>query len=53
MDNCGRLIVKLNDENLNPLLAILLPKVKITAVKEVIPSMNEIFVRTVKNDTHE
>jgi ABC-2 type transport system ATP-binding protein len=53
VDNCGRLIVKLNDENLNPLLAILLPKVKITAVKEVIPSMNEIFVRTVKNDTHE
>jgi len=53
VDNSGRLIVKLNDENLNPLLAILLPKVKISAVKEVIPSMNEIFVRTVKNDTHE
>jgi len=53
MDNSGRLIVQLKDENLNPLLAILLPKVNITAVKEVIPSMNEIFVRTVKNDTHE
>ncbi len=53
LDNSGRLIVKLNDENLNPLLAILLPKVKITAVKEVIPSMNEIFVKSVKNDTHE
>lgn len=53
VDNSGRLIVKLNDENLNPLLAILLPKVKITAVKEVIPSMNEIFVKSVKNDTHE
>lgn len=53
LDNSGRLIVKLDDENLNPLLASLLPKVKITAVKEVIPSMNEIFVKSVKNDTHE
>ena len=53
VDNSGRLIVKLDDENLNPLLASLLPKVKITAVKEVIPSMNEIFVKSVKNDTHE
>jgi ABC-2 type transport system ATP-binding protein len=52
-NNSGRLIVKLDDENLNPLLASLLPKVKITAVKEVIPSMNEIFVKSVKNDTHE
>jgi ABC-2 type transport system ATP-binding protein len=48
-----RLQVKLNDDNLNPLLTTLLTKVNITAVKEVIPSMNEIFVRTVKNDTHE
>jgi ABC-2 type transport system ATP-binding protein len=53
VDNSGRLIVKLDNENLNPLLASLLPKVKITAVKEVIPSMNEIFVKSVKNDTHE
>lgn len=53
LDNSWRLIVKLDDENLNPLLASLLPKVKITAVKEVIPSMNEIFVKSVKNDTHE
>ncbi|MFO0468995.1 MAG: ABC transporter ATP-binding protein [Bacteroidota bacterium] len=53
LDNSGRLIVKLDNENLNPLLASLLPKVKITAVKEVIPSMNEIFVKSVKNDTHE
>ena len=53
VDNLGQLIVKLDNENLNPLLSTLLPKVKITAVKEVIPSMNEIFVKTVKNDTHE
>ena len=53
VDNHGQLIVKLDNENLNPLLSALLPKVKITAVKEVIPSMNEIFVKTVKNDTHE
>lgn len=51
--NLGQLIVKLENENLNPLLSTLLPSVKITAVKEVIPSMNEIFVKTVKNDTHE
>lgn len=53
VDNHGQFIVKLDNENLNPLLSALLPKVKITAVKEVIPSMNEIFVKTVKNDTHE
>ena len=53
VDNHGQLIVKLDNENLNPLLSALLLKVKITAVKEVIPSMNEIFVKTVKNDTHE
>lgn len=53
VDNLGQLIVKLDNENLNPLLSALLPWVKITAVKEVIPSMNEIFVKTVKNDTHE
>ena len=48
-----RLLVKLNDDNLNPLLSTLLSKVKVASVKEVIPSMNEIFVRTVKNDIHE
>lgn len=48
-----RLIVKLNNEHLNPLLSKLLDSVQVVAVKEVIPSMNEIFVKSIKNDSHE
>jgi ABC-2 type transport system ATP-binding protein len=53
IDDSRRLLVKLNDDDLNPLLTTLLSKVKVIAVKEVIPSMNEIFVKSVKNDAHE
>ena len=53
IDDSRRLLIKLNDDDLNPLLTTLLSKVKVIAVKEVIPSMNEIFVKSVKNDAHE
>jgi ABC-2 type transport system ATP-binding protein len=39
----------LNNHTLNDMLSVLIPEVQINAVKEVIPSMHDIFIAKVKN----
>ncbi len=45
----------LNDASVNDLLSVVLPVVKIEAINEVIPSMNDIFIKVVetKDDSDE
>ncbi len=45
----------LNKSSVNDLLAVAIPAVKVEAVNEVIPSMNDIFIKVVENksDSHE
>ena len=49
------LIQSLNDHSPNELLNQLLPHVEIHSFREVLPTMNEVFIRAVneKNETHE
>lgn len=48
-DNAFRSVIKLmNGHNPNELLASLLPHVTITGMNEIIPTMNDIFIQTVK-----
>ena len=39
----------LNAHTTNQLLSVLLPHVEVTGLKEVIPSMNDIFIQQVNN----
>jgi ABC-2 type transport system ATP-binding protein len=43
----------LNDNDLNSLLNAVLPHVKVEAVREVIPTMNDIFIKVVKEEEQE
>jgi len=45
--------IRLNKTPLNNLIMEIIPFVELVSIKEVKPTMNEIFVNTVKNDTHE
>lgn len=45
--------LKLNGNSLNDTVSRIMYKAKIISLKEIVPSMNEIFVRTVKSDSHE
>ena len=46
--------VKLNENRTaNEILAMLLPHVSINRLDEVIPTMNDIFINTVKGEGHE
>ncbi len=49
-DNAYRSVIKLmNGHNPNELLASLLPHVTITGMSEIIPTMNDIFIQTVRS----
>ena len=44
--------IRLGVKPLNNLLLDIIPHVSILSVREVVPTMNEIFVKSVKNDPH-
>jgi hypothetical protein len=44
--------VIVNDSTLNTTLLEIIPMIELVSVNEIKPTMNEIFVKTVKNDTH-
>lgn len=53
-DNVFKAHVKLlGNNNLNNLLGTLIPHVEIQAVRELIPSMNDIFIATVNQQNHD
>jgi len=45
-------VIKLNDSSLNKALSEIIPTIELVSVNEIKPTMNEIFVKTVKNDTN-
>jgi len=50
--DCNTAVIKLNDSTLNTTLLEIIPMIELVSVNEIKPTMNEIFVKTVKNDTH-